>query len=320
MSAAERIVAVAGEALVDLMPTGVPGQFQAVPGGSPANVAVGLARLRTPVRMLARLGADPLGGRIRKYLQDNDISLDHVVAAAEPTSLAVVDVDAMGTAHYDFRIDATADWQWTDAELAHAVDDAVVALHTGSLAMMLPPGAAPLLRLVERARRTATISYDPNFRPHLMARTTARERIEVLLQLADVIKVSAEDLAWLYPHTAPEDILVDWAAHGPALVVVTLGPDGCLAATGADPTPMYRSGKQVPVVDTVGAGDAFSAGLLAGLYRRDLLGADRRNALRDIAKSELTDVLDHATTVAAMTCARRGADPPTASEVCRKPV
>jgi fructokinase len=320
VSAAEPVVAVAGEALVDLVPTGAPGGFQAVPGGSPANVAVGLARLGLPVRMLARVGADTLGRQIRRYLQDNDIRLDHVVEATEPTSLAVVDVDPEGLAHYDFRIDETADWQWTDAELDHALDDGVVALHTGSLAaLMLAPGAAALLRLVERARQTATISYDPNFRPQLMIRDTALERVDTMLGSADVVKVSSEDLAWLYPQRAPEDVLTDWAARGPGLVVVTLGGDGALAATAADPTPIHRTGRRIRVVDTVGAGDAFSAGLLAGLHQRGLLGADRRNALRTMAKTDLTDLVDEATLVAALTCGRRGADPPTALEVRRHP-
>ncbi|WP_197696416.1 carbohydrate kinase family protein [Nocardia terpenica] len=313
----ERVVAVAGEALVDLVPLEGVGRFQAVPGGSPANVAVGLARLGVPERMLARIGSDPFGRRIREYLRDNGVGLEHVVDATESTSLAIVDLDGEGVAHYDFRIDGTADWQWTDAELAHALDGDVVALHTGSLALMIAPGGDALLRLAERARDSVTISFDPNARPQLMNHEATVERVRAMLRVADVVKVSAEDLAWLHPGWSPEDALADWITRGPALVVVTLGGDGSLAATAADPTPIHRPGRQIRLVDTVGAGDAFTSGLLSGLHRRDLLGADRRPALRELPKPDLTAVLDEATLTAALTCTRRGANPPTADEIRR---
>ncbi|MFF3573185.1 carbohydrate kinase [Nocardia jiangxiensis] len=311
----ERIIAVAGEALVDLVPADVPGHFVAMPGGSPTNVAVGLVRLGAPVRLLARIGAGAMGTRVRNHLRHNDISLDHTIQAQEPTSLAIVDLDENGVAQYDFRIDGTADWQWTDAELTDALDGDVVALHTGSLAMTQQPGADALLRLIERARPAATISYDPNMRPQLMIHEQARSRVETVLSLADVVKVSSEDLAWLYPGRPAQDVLADWACRGPALVVVTLGGDGALAATTENRISVHRPGLPIDVVDTVGAGDAFSTGLLAGLHRRDLLGADRRKALRAMAEADLVQLLDEAALIAALTCTRRGADPPTTAQV-----
>ncbi|MQY20278.1 carbohydrate kinase family protein [Nocardia macrotermitis] len=311
----EGVIAVAGEALVDLVPADVAGQFVAMPGGSPTNVAVGLVRLGAPVRMLARIGAGAMGDRVRDHLRRNEISLDHTVEAAEPTSLAIVDLDSDGVAQYDFRIDGTADWQWTDAELADALEGDVVALHTGSLAITQQPGADALFRLLERARPTATISYDPNMRPQLMIHEQARERCEAVVRLADVVKVSSEDLEWLYPGRSPQDVVVDWASWGPALVAVTLGGDGALAATAEGRTPIHRPGMPIELVDTVGAGDAFSTGLLAGLHRRDLLGANRRKALRAIDESDLDQLLGEAALIAALTCARRGANPPTAAEV-----
>ena len=309
------LIAVAGEALVDMVPTGTPGEFTAMPGGSPTNVAVGLTRLDVPVRMLARIGTGTLGDRVRNFLRDNAVGLDHTIQGSEPTSLALLDLDADGVARYDFRIDGTADWQWTDAELGRALDGDVKALHTGSLAMTQRPGADALLRLVERARATATISYDPNMRPQLMIHDDARARVETILALTDVLKVSSEDLAWLYPGRALEEVLTDWVGRGPALVVVTLGGDGALAATAEDPAPVRRPGIPIELVDTVGAGDAFAGGLLAGLHRRDLLGADRRKALRALESSELTAIVDEAMLVAALTCGRRGADPPATQEV-----
>ena len=190
----------AGEALVDLVPAPVPEYFEARPGGSPANVAVGLARLGVPARMLARIADDMLGRRLRDHLAANDVDLSHVVAATEQTSMAMVALGADGGPTYDFRIAGTADWQWTAEELKGALDGPVVALHSGSLALTMPPGAAVLRELMTHAAATATISYDPNCRPMLMGDPAdVLAGVHDLLAVADVVKVSSEDLAWLSP-------------------------------------------------------------------------------------------------------------------------
>ncbi len=309
------VVAVAGEALVDFVPAGRPGLFEAAPGGSPANVAVGLARLEVPVRMLARIADDLLGRRIRAHLADSGVDLAFAVRAGEPSSLAIVAVGPDGGAEYDFRVEGTADWQWRDHELAGVLDDRVVALHAGSLALTMQPGADALGRLLERARGAATVSYDPNCRPLLMGNPDdVRGRVEGLVALADVVKVSAEDLMWLLPGRAPEQVAQAWLATGPAVVAVTLGADGVVAVAGQAGV-VRRRGRRVAVVDTVGAGDSFTSGMLAGLHRRGLLGADRRGDLRAIGAGTLAGVLDEAVLASAITCSRRGAHPPTAAEL-----
>ncbi|RJO73786.1 carbohydrate kinase [Nocardia panacis] len=313
------MVAVAGEALIDMVPTGRADEFQAAPGGSPANVAVGLARSGVPTRMLARLGADLLGRRLRRHLSGNGVDLRYAVGASEPSSLALVDLAPDGSADYDFRLDGACDWQWTDAELADALDGDVRALHTGSLALILPPGADVLQRLVVRARPHATISYDPNCRPLLEDRADVHSRIETMLPVTDIIKASAEDLHWLYPGRPIQDVLRDWNSRGPALTIVTLGAAGAVALGSPEHGPIQRPGRTVTVVDTVGAGDAFTSGLLAHLHRRDLLGASRRDALRASTSDEIADLLDDAILVAALTCARRGANPPTRTEILAAP-
>jgi len=308
-------VVVAGEALVDVVPAPVGGYFEMAPGGSPANVAVGLSRLGVRARLLARIAGDMLGVRVRAHLETNGVELDRAVTATEPTSLALVAVGPDGGATYDFRVEGTADWQWTPAELEGALDGPVVAVHSGSLALTTPPGAAVLRELLSRAAATATVSYDPNCRPMLMGEPAdVLVGVHELLAVADVEKVSAEDLEWLHPGTAPEAVLEDWLGRGPALVAVTLGGDGVLAGTAAG-LRSRRPGRRVEVVDTVGAGDTYSAALLAGLHRRDLLGADARAALRAIDEPTLDALLDEAAAAAAITCSRRGADPPTAAEV-----
>jgi len=309
------VVAVAGEALIDLVPAGREGLFEAAPGGSPANVAVGLARLDVPARMVARIADDLLGRRIRAHLADNGVDLDFAVRAEEPTSLAIVAVGLDGGAEYDFRVEGTADWQWRDHELAGVLDGRVVALHAGSLALTMQPGADALGRLVERARGAVTVSYDPNCRPLLMGGPDdVRGRIEGLVALADVVKVSAEDLMWLLPGRAPQEVAEAWLASGPAVVAVTLGPDGVVAVA-RQAGVVRRPGRRVAVVDTVGAGDAFTSGLLAGLHRRGLLGADWRGDLLAIGTGPLAEILDEAVLASAITCSRRGAHPPTTGEL-----
>ena len=308
-------ITVVGEALIDLVPAAQDGLFEASPGGSPANVAVGLARLEVPVRLAARIADDLFGRRLRAHLASNGVDLSYAVHAREPASLAVVSVGPEGGPEYDFRVAGTADWQWTAAELAGIPDQHVLALHTGSLAAVLPPGADAIQQLVERARATATISYDPNCRPLLMgAPAEVHARIEHLVGCSDVVKASAEDLAWLLPGRAPADVASAWLGSGPALVAVTLGADGVVAVAPSAGT-LWRPGRKVEVRDTVGAGDAFVSALLAALFERDLLGAARREALRSIGPQLLAEVLDEAVTASAITCTRRGADPPRRREL-----
>jgi fructokinase len=190
-----------------------------------------------------------------------------------------------------------------------------VALHAGSIALTMAPGADVLQRLLAQARQDMTISYDPNCRPLLMGSPDAvRGRIEALVGLADVVKASADDLAWLLPDRPPEQVAAAWLARGPSLVVITLGPGGLLAAS-RQAGVLRRPGRVVEVVDTVGAGDAGMAALLAGLHRRGLLGAGRRAALQAVDAATLTELADEAVLAAAITCTRPGADPPTAAEL-----
>ena len=309
------VVAVVGEALVDFVPAGRPGLFEAAPGGSPANVAVGLARLGVPVRLLARIADDLLGHRIRTHLAGNGVDLTFAVRAAEPSSLAIVAVGGGGVVEYDFRVQGTADWQWRDQELDGVLDGGVVAVHSGSLALTMAPGADPLQRLLARAHQAMTVSYDPNCRPLLMGSADAvRGRIEALVGLADVVKASADDLAWLLPGRPPEQVAEAWLARGPSIVAVTLGPAGVVVAA-RQAGLVRRPGRAVEVADTVGAGDAFTSALLAGLHRRGLLGADRRADLRAVDAATLAELADEAVVAASITCTRHGADPPSSADL-----
>ncbi len=299
---------VVGEALVDLVGQRGSRTFVAHPGGSPANVALGLARLGHPVTLLTRLGADPFGEMVTSHLQASGVRVDGDPRPGTRTSLAVATL-AAGSATYDFRI------EWDVGDLG-PLPAMARCLHTGSLATALAPGSGRVVELLERERRQgrATISYDPNVRPALLGTPEqARPGIEHVVALSDVVKVSDEDLAWLYPGRPDEDIARDWLGAGPGLVVVTRGAAGVLAVTAR--VMVEQPAMPIELVDTVGAGDSFTAGLLDGLAGADLLGGDRREALAAVGEAMLRSVLKEAGRVAAITCSRPGSDPPTRAEL-----
>lgn len=299
---------VVGEALVDLVGQRGGRTFSAHPGGSPANVALGLARLGVPVTLKTRLGQDAFGEMVVAHLEASGVRVDGGAGEGAKTTLAIATL-AAGIASYDFRID------W-DVEALVPLPIETRCLHTGSLATVLAPGKTNVVDLVERehTRGRVTVSYDPNVRPALLgdaART--RADIEHLVAMSDVVKVSDEDLRWLYPDRPDEDVAQGWLAAGPALVVVTRGGAGVYAVSAG--LELRRDAVPIDLVDTVGAGDSFTSGLLDGLNRADLIGGARRDALATIDDATLGSVVDAAALIAAITCSKPGADPPTRAEV-----
>lgn len=299
---------VVGEALVDLVGQRGGRTLAAHPGGSPANVALGLARLGVPVTLKTRLGRDAFGEMVRGHLQASGVQVDGGPDDGALTSLAIATL-AAGVASYDFRID------WDVGALVPLPVE-TRCMHTGSLATVLPPGNANVMDLMEREheRGRVIVSYDPNMRPALMGdAASARPEVERLVALSDVVKVSDEDLRWLYPDRSDEDVAQGWLALGPALVVVTRGGAGIYAVSAG--LELRRPAIQIDLVDTVGAGDSFTAGLLDGLRRADLIGSARRDALAAIDEATLDSVVGTAALIAAITCSRPGADPPTRAAV-----
>lgn len=305
------VLGVCGEALVDLVPAGED-RYAAVAGGGPANTAVALARLGTPTAFVGRLGRDRLAALSRRRLTASGVDLRWCVAASEPAMVALADVDSAGQADYTFYLTGTADLGWQADELPD-LPETVLAVHAGSLALLLPPGAPVVESWLRGQYEHHTVSVDPNVRPALAGGATYRAALARWSSYADVVKLSVDDLAHTHPGEDPARVAVGLCDQGPALVVVTLGAAGALAV-GAAAGVVHRPGRTVEVVDTVGAGDAFAAGLLDALYRRGRLG---RQALAGLPAEDLAAALDAATAVAAATCARPGADPPTRAELDR---
>jgi fructokinase len=225
----------------------------------------------------------------------------------------VVLLDAAARASYDFYLDGTADWQWTDGETGQAPDGTAV-LHFGSIASWTPPGDARILELAGRLHGggDVLISYDPNVRPGLlMDHRHGQTVVERAIRLAHLAKASTDDVAWLYPDRKPEEVARHWLELGAEVVVITGGSDGACAYT-ADGRAVRRPALDVAVVDTVGAGDSFTAGLIGSLIGRG------QQAPADLARcpaDQLSGALDDAILVASVNCERRGNDPPTAADV-----
>ena len=293
-------ILVVGEALVDVVRRD--GEDVVHPGGSPLNVAVGLQRLGVPATLHSSFGADPHGVAIAQHLEASEVAVTGSTVSDRETSVALATLAADGAATYTFSID----WDPARLEVPEGTFDAV---HTGSIGAALEPGATMVEELLTKLRPTTTISFDPNVRPQLMGEPEeARVRVERFVALADLVKASDEDIAWLYPDATVAEILEHWLELGPALVVVTRGAHGAdaLAASG----PAHVPAPPTEVADTIGAGDSFMAGLLAALSDMKLLGARRRRDLRELHAADVGLVTRFAARCAAITVSRPGADPP----------
>ena len=304
---------VCGEALYDVFaehdtPTGI--AFDGRIGGSPYNVAMGLARLGQRVGFLGGIGTGFAGQRLLRSLVDEGIATTCVARVDAPTTLSLVGLDAAGVASYAFYGHGAADRQ---LQLHHldAVPAQARAFHFGSYAMVVQPVAATQRALVEREQARSLISYDPNIRVNVEPDLGLwRETLAWMTRRSHLLKLSDEDLALLYPGRSVDDFAADALAAGVRLVVVTLGGEGAVA--------YHRAGRvaqepvPVTVVDTVGAGDTFAAALLTWLAEH---GAASPAGMAALILPEISAALAFAAQAAAITCGRRGADLPRRAEL-----
>lgn len=304
---------VCGEALMDVFAVGETATGVALDarvGGSPFNVAIGLARLAQPVAFLSSVSRDFLGDRLVRSLDAEGVQTHTVRRVDAPTTLSLVGLNAAGVPSYAFLGQGAADRQ-LDADALDSLPAATAAIHIGSYATVVEPVASTLRQLIQRDRNRRLIAYDPNVRLNVEPELERwRAMLDWMLPRCHLLKISDEDLQLLHPGTTPQAFIDQAIGRGVELAVVTRGGEGALGATRSSEG--QARARPVAVVDTVGAGDTFQAALLAWLAERG--GLDAR-ALRALTDAELGAALQFAADAAAITCSRRGADMPRRAEL-----
>jgi fructokinase len=307
------MILVCGEALMDVFDGGAThtgNTLDARIGGSPYNVAMGLARLAQPVAFCGAVSSGFMGERLVRSMTEEGIDTRCVQRVDAPSSVCIVGLDAQGVPRYDFYGERGADRHLTHAAL-RALPAETKAVHVGSYAMVVEPVAAVQRALVEQQRATCLISYDPNVR--LVVEPSLERWRETLAWMAPrvhLLKVSEEDLGLLYPGHALSALAQSWISQGVHLVVITRGQHGSIAfhASGS----VQADSPKVDVIDTVGAGDTFQAALLTWLAEQERLSAE---GLATLTQQDIAQALRFAAEAAAITCSRRGADLPLRSQL-----
>ena len=285
---------VCGEVLIDILPTGP------VVGGGPANTAKALARLGHDVHFIDGISNDAYGQSARAELVRDGVNLDLALASDKPTCTAIVTLDTAGGASYEFLIDGTATFDFASSWLPDPYRYQPQVLHIGTLVTMIEPGASALYDWAMSVAELAPIVFDPNIRPSVQPdRDLYEAAVEKWAALSAVIKVSDDDLAWLFPDQSIDDVANRWINDGAFLVVVTRGADGLVGYT-ADGR-VEVPGVKVDVVDTVGAGDTVGAIVVEAMLAHGLI---------ELRGDLLRSVLARAAAAAAITCSRKGAQPP----------
>jgi fructokinase len=285
---------VCGEVLIDILPTGP------VVGGGPANTAKALARLGHDVHFIDGISSDAYGQSARAELLNDGVNLDLALASDKPTCTATVSLDDAGGASYEFLIDGTATFDFAASWLPDPYRYQPQVLHIGTLVTVIESGASALYDWAMQVAELAPIVFDPNIRPSVMPdRDLYEAAIEKWAALSAVIKVSDDDLAWLFPQASIEDVANRWINDGAFLVVVTQGANGLMGYTAEGRVEV--PGVKVDVVDTVGAGDTVGAIVVEAMLAHGLV---------ELRGDLLRGVLTRAAAAAAITCSRKGAQPP----------
>ena len=298
-----------GEALIDVVITYEQPDFPVeIPGGSPANVALTLGRLNRPGALATWLGLDERGRLIDFHMNDSDVHVTAASRGASHTSTALARLDESGAASYTF------DLEWAPTPPIKVPPTAQI-LEAGSISAIIEPGASAVLDALARGREHALVCFDPNARPSIMGEPEAAlASLERFIALADVVKVSDEDIEWL-TGGAPIDEVVDrWLGMGPSLVVVTRGKHGSDVVT-ASGLRFTKTPADIPVVDTVGAGDSFMGGMIDAMWGMGLRGGEARETLRTLPEEQVRAIIDRASAVSDVTVSRKGANPPWAHEL-----
>ena len=294
---------VVGEVLIDLLPDG--DKQKAVVGGGPANTAVALSKLGIKAQFINGISTDTYGKDCRQYLENAGVLLDYVNYSNKPTCTATVTLDKAGSASYQFLIDGTSTFDYQLDQLPDAHKLAPSLLHIGTLVCAIEPCASILHQWVTGFKQSVPIVYDPNIRPSVIAdRALYLKQVLRWVSLSSVVKLSLDDLNWLYPGKSVDDVANEFIGMGVKLVVVTLADAGIVAITKDEKVEVKAV--KTKVVDTVGAGDTVGAILVEAIIK---------HGLEKLRAQLLTDTLNRAAAAAAITISRAGANPPTQAEL-----
>jgi fructokinase len=294
---------VVGEVLIDLIPEGL--DRKPVVGGGPANTAKALAKLGIDTQFIDGISSDQYGQMANDELVSAGVKLDYVEYSDKPTCLAIVSLSHLGTATYEFVIENTATFDFTSEWLPNPQTDRPSLLHIGTLATIIEPGASVLFEWVQSVAQVAPIVFDPNIRPNVLGdRDEYVKKVEKWVAISSAVKVSDEDLNWLYPGKVINEIVNEWIEVGVELVVVSLGEQGITAFRKNEQTSVVPV--KVDVADTVGAGDTVGAVLVEAIVK---------NSLDGLTGEVLKTMLNRAVKAAAITVSRTGANPPSKDEI-----
>jgi fructokinase len=294
---------VCGEVLIDLIPDGT--ARKAVVGGGPANTAKALAKLGIATQFIDGISSDQYGQMALEELQQDGVLLDYVNSSEKPTALAIISLSPAGAATYEFVIDETATFDFSHSWLPDPFKLKPALLHIGTLVTAIEPGASILHEWASQVAEVAPVVFDPNIRPAVMGnRDLYVAAVEKWVAISACVKVSDDDLYWLYPDEKIESVVNRWLSDGVALVVVTYGAKGITGYTSSGSVAV--DALKVAVVDTVGAGDTVGAVLVEAIIEKGL-----SNLTGDL----LRDSLARAASAAAITCSRTGARPPSKMEL-----
>ncbi len=314
-------VLVAGEALIDLThadpagsapgPDTPQGAYVAHPGGGPCNTSVALARLGIGTLFLGAVSTDAFGEQLRSHMAGSGVDLSLSPATDLPSTLAVATVDQAGHARYGFYMDGTSATQLHPADVPDPFPDSVSTVHVGTLGLVLEPTATTIVDMIGRVSEHQLVFLDPNVRTGVIPDLGAyHRRLVGLIRHSDIVKLSDDDARALHPDLEPDEVARRLSGLGPRLIVLTRGGASVSAHHGGDVITLEIP--PVDVVDTIGAGDSFSAGLLAWLSDHGKLS---KHAVRNLSAHDVRAALEFAARVAAVTVSRPGADPPRRSEL-----
>ena len=296
---------VCGEVVIDLIPDGT--ERRAVVGGGPANTAKALSKLGIATQFIDGISTDKYGQMALKELHKDGVQLDFVKFSDKPTCLAIVSLNAKGGASYEFVIDDTATFDFSHSWLPDATVSKPALLHIGTLVTAIEPAASVLFEWSSKVAKVAPIVFDPNIRPAVMIdRAKYVKQVERWISISNAVKVSDDDIYWLYPGQDLDKVAKRWLGMGPELIVVTFGDKG-LAGYRKD-SKISVDAKKVVVADTVGAGDTVGAILVEAIIE---------DGLDKLVNERLTSMLDRAAKAAAITVSRTGALPPSSAEILR---